>query len=78
MHKFSGKYAIQQSIYTKNYLLEHNSKDVWDDMGEYTKYVDGAVLQWLTNLGKTNLVFWHGARNDLTTQNIKSAEQAGG
>jgi hypothetical protein len=77
MHRFTGKFAIAQSIFTKNYLHEKGRDDIWDYMKYYNNAIDGATLNWLTNLGKMNLSFWYGMRKDLAAKNIDDAKKLG-
>ena len=46
-------------------------------MENYSKAIDGATLHWLSNLGKSNLIFNHHTREDLTEQNIEDAKEMG-
>ena len=77
-HKFvSGEKVIVQSMFTKDYLMEKDRMDIWEEMGDYCKAIDGATLHWLTNLGKMNLSFNYNTREDLTSENIKDAKKLG-
>jgi hypothetical protein len=77
MHKFVGKFAIAQSVFTKRYLQEKGKGDVWNGMEHYNKFVDSATLHWLTGLGKMNLSFWYHVREDLTLKNVEDAKKMG-
>lgn len=77
MHKFVGKFAIPQSVFTKHYLHEKGQDDIWNSMEHYNNFVDGATLHWLTSLGKTNLTFWYGVRKDLAAKNIEDSKKIG-
>lgn len=44
-HKFiSGKNVIVQSAFTKRYLIRKKRDDIWKEMDEYSKMIDGATL----------------------------------
>ena len=77
MHKFVGKFAIAQSIFTKQYLHEKGRDDIWNGMDHYNKFIDGATLNWLTSLGKMNLSFWYNMRKDLAAKNVEDAKKFG-
>lgn len=77
MHKFVGKFAIAQSLFTKQYLHEKGRDDIWNGMEYYNKCVDGTTLNWLTSLGKINLSFWYHTREDLTAKNNEEAKKTG-
>ncbi len=76
-HKFAGKFAVAQSIFTKNYLHEKERNDIWDNMKHYNNAIDGATLHWLTNLGKMNMGFWYNMRSDLSAKNVDEAKKIG-
>jgi len=77
-HKFiSGKIIIAQSDFTKSYLHEKDKDYIWNGMEPYNNMIDSVTLHWLTNLGKTNLVFNHNMRESLTKENIKIAKELG-
>lgn len=77
MHKFVGKFAIAQSVFTKSYLHKKERDDIWNGMEHYNKFIDGATLNWLTSLGKMNLSFWYHMREDMTAKNIEDAKKIG-
>lgn len=77
MHKFAGKLAITQSLFTKRYLHEKGRNDIWKNIEHYNKFVNGATLNWLANLGKMNLGFWYRMREDLTKKNDAEGKIAG-
>lgn len=76
-HKFVGKFAIAQSVFTKRYLHEKGRDDIWNDMDQYNECVYDGTLNWLTGLGKTNLSFWYRMRETLTAKNIEDAKKIG-
>ena len=77
-HKFiSGKTVIAQSAFTKRYLKEKGKEDIWEAMVVYNNAIDGGTLHWLSNLGKTNLVFNHNMRKDLALKNAEEAYKNG-
>jgi len=77
MHRFGGKFAIAQSVFTKRYLQEKGRDDIWNGMKLYNNSIDGATLNWLYNLGKMNKIFWYRMREDLTAKNVEDAKRSG-
>jgi hypothetical protein len=45
LHKFSYKNTIDQSQFTKEYLIENNREDIWDDIEEYNQAIATSVYQ---------------------------------
>jgi hypothetical protein len=77
-HKFiSGKIVVAQSAFTKSYLQEKGRNDIWNGMKHYNESIGDATLNWLSNLGKINVVFNYNMRKDLTAKNIKDAKELG-
>jgi hypothetical protein len=75
MHKFPGKFDLNQSVFTKRYLHEKQRDDIWANMEVYNNAVDGATLDWLFNLGTVNSNFWLRAREELAASNIREAKK---
>jgi hypothetical protein len=78
MHKFVGKFALSQGIFTKQYLRENKMNEVWTNMGQYNQYIGDATLDWLSGLGTVNSNFWHRMRMDVSAKNIEEDEKMGG
>ena len=77
-HKYvSGDKVVSQSNFTKQFLEQKDRQDIWEDMTDYNNIEDGVTLHWLTNLGKANLTFNYGMREDLSKKNIQSAQKLG-
>jgi hypothetical protein len=77
MHRFAGKYAIAQSMFTKRYLQEKEKSNIWNSMEHYNEMVKSATLHWFTGLGKMNSAFWNNMRNYIIDKNIKIAKKIG-
>jgi hypothetical protein len=75
MHKFPGKFDINQSVFTKSFLHEKQRDDIWADMAVYNNAIDGATLDWLFNLGTINSNFWLRTRQELSAANIQEAKK---
>jgi len=77
-HKFiSGEIVIRQNFFTKNYLIENGKTEIWNSMYDYNDIIDIATLDWLTALGKVNIVFNHNMRKDLVAKNIEDIKNLG-
>ncbi|HKR81449.1 MAG TPA: hypothetical protein VJR27_00415 [Candidatus Saccharimonadales bacterium] len=77
-HKYvSGDMVVSQSSFTKQFLEQKGRHDIWKDMTEYNNMIDSVTLNWLSGLGKTNLSFNYGMREDLSKKNIESAQKLG-
>jgi len=77
-HKFiSGEIVIRQNFFTKRYLIENGKTEIWNSMYDYNDIIDIATLDWLTTLGKVNIVFNHNMRKDLVAENIEDIKNLG-
>lgn len=75
-HKFiSGEIVIHQNFFTKSYLIKNKKDKIWNAMDDYNDIIDIATLDWLTTLGKVNIVFNHNMRKDLVAKNIEDAKK---
>jgi len=62
MHSFGDKLAVDQSIFTKNYLHEKGRDDIWDGMGHYNRAISHSVT---SELSKLNQAYIYKMRADL-------------
>ncbi|PIY97113.1 MAG: hypothetical protein COY66_01240 [Candidatus Kerfeldbacteria bacterium CG_4_10_14_0_8_um_filter_42_10] len=77
-HKYvSGEIVIHQNFFTKSYLIENGKNEIWNSMYDYNDIIDIATLDWLTTLGKVNIVFNHNMRKDLVEKNIEDVKKLG-
>lgn len=76
-HKFVGKFALSQGIFTKKYLYENKMSEVWTNMGYYNQYIGDATIDWLSSLGTVNSNFWHRMIMDVSAKNIEENEKLG-
>lgn len=77
-HKYvSGDKVVSQCNFTKQFLEQQGKQDIWKDMTEYNNMIDSVTLNWLTSLGKANLGFNYGMREDLSKKNVESAQKLG-
>jgi len=77
-HKYvSGDKVVSQSNFTKQFLKQEARQDIWEGMTDYNNMEDSVTLHWLTSLGKANLGFNYGMREDLSKKNIESAQKLG-
>ncbi len=77
-HKnISGETVIRQNFFTKSYLIENGKNEIWNSMYDYNDIIDIATLDWLTTLGKVNIVFNHNMRKDLVAKNIEDVKKIG-
>ncbi len=74
-HKFvSGRVVVAQSAFTKHYLHEKGKDDIWSGMHDYNGMIASVTLNWLTKLGKMNLIWNYSKRKELIAENIKYAQ----
>jgi hypothetical protein len=74
IHSFGDKLAVDQSIFTKNYLREKGREDIWDGMGRYNKAISHSVT---SGLSKSNQAYIYKMRMDLFDEYVNILEKNG-
>ncbi|MDD5109554.1 MAG: hypothetical protein PHC29_08690 [Candidatus Omnitrophica bacterium] len=72
IHRFTGKFAIAQSAFTKHYLHEKGKNNIWNGMGHYNKVISHYITLGLSEINKDRLIR---NRADLADRYIANAEK---
>lgn len=73
-HKFGERSAIDQSIFTKNYLKEKGKIEIWNGMGHYNKAISHSTTAGMDDVNKA---FWIRMKTDTADKYIAIAEKKG-
>jgi len=74
MHSFGDKLAVDQSIFTKNYLHEKGRDDIWNGMEHYNRAISHSVT---SELSKLNQAYIYKMRAGLYDKYADIAEKNG-